>query len=371
LLGLSSSSAHGHDASAWGGLFRSRDHGATWFVASPGWFVGGAVAVAISPVDSDHLLLASESGLLRSRNGGRDWSLENPSVFAGAVLAAAFDADGQRALAATASRIVRTDGATPWRDTPAQGRAAPAHVIVRGAVPGRVYVAGPRGLSRSHDWGASWERLADGLPDGGVTALAVSPRLPEVVYAVVGGQLWVKSEEERWVRPASGISGSQVDALSLDSREAMRIWAAGAGRVFRSDDRGTRWSPVGPPLPVPNTIVRGIAADGDSVALTTDRGLYRTSDGGRRWTLLSDNLPAHLEAGPLVSDPFDPTTLYAGFSLKPYSELWRRTADDDSALGRLSPASRAAGTAFLIILGLAAAAALRRLAYHYKTEHSR
>ena len=85
---LWSSVACAHDASAWGGLFRSSDHGASWFLASPGTYPTAAIAVAVSPTDGNHLLLATDSGLLRSRNGSRDWSRETPSVLSGAVWAA-------------------------------------------------------------------------------------------------------------------------------------------------------------------------------------------------------------------------------------------------------------------------------------------
>src|SRR5262245_62984080 len=86
-------SAEAHDPSAWGGLFRSRDHGARWLPVNEGRFIGGALGVAVSPTDPHHLLLATDSGLLRSRNGGRDWLAEAPAALVGGVFAAAFDAD--------------------------------------------------------------------------------------------------------------------------------------------------------------------------------------------------------------------------------------------------------------------------------------
>src|SRR2546426_7732432 len=62
---LWSSAVSAHDASAWGGLFRSRDHGATWFLASPGTFPTAAIALAVSPTDrkstrlnSSHLVIS-------------------------------------------------------------------------------------------------------------------------------------------------------------------------------------------------------------------------------------------------------------------------------------------------------------------------
>src|SRR5262249_8109855 len=103
-----------HDPSAFGGLFRSRDGGVTWFPANAGRIISGAIALAVNPVDSNHLLLATDSGLLRSRNAGLDWSSEAPSVLVGAVFAVAFDRDGRRALASTDTALLRNDSGETW-----------------------------------------------------------------------------------------------------------------------------------------------------------------------------------------------------------------------------------------------------------------
>src|SRR5262249_26696422 len=76
--------------------------------------VSGAIALAVDPVQPNHLLLATDSGLLRSRNAGLDWSLEAPSVLVGAVFAVAFDDDGRRALASTGASLFRNDGGDTW-----------------------------------------------------------------------------------------------------------------------------------------------------------------------------------------------------------------------------------------------------------------
>ena len=69
-IALSPSDARAHDPSAFGGLFRTHDGGATWFLAQPLSFLSGAIALAISPADPNHLLLATDSGLLRSQIAG-------------------------------------------------------------------------------------------------------------------------------------------------------------------------------------------------------------------------------------------------------------------------------------------------------------
>src|SRR5262249_44277084 len=97
-MALGASPAGAHDPSAWGGLFRSRDGGATWLAVNAGSFVGGAIGVAVNPASPDHLLLTTDSGVLASKNGGRDWNVEAPDALIGAAFAVTYDADGSRAL---------------------------------------------------------------------------------------------------------------------------------------------------------------------------------------------------------------------------------------------------------------------------------
>ena len=150
-----------------------------------------------------------------------------------------------------------------------------------------------------------------------------------------------------------------IEALGLDATNSARLWAVGGNGLFKSDDRGASWRAVGRRLPEPNTTARGIAATEGALLVTTDRGLYRSTDDGDRWELMITDLPFHLEAGPLVRDPVDPATLYAGFALVPYLELWRRAAEREGVLARLSLTSAVCGVALLVVVVLAALAVRR------------
>jgi hypothetical protein len=309
----------------------------------------------------------------------------------GAVFAVAFDADGQRALVSTGLALFRSDGGDDWRQIPIPAGATPARALVPASVAGRVYLAGGTGLARSDDWGASWSSVADGLPAAPVAALVAAPEAPETLYAIVDGRVWAGADGGRtWRLRNTGLPPVAMEALGRDPGDPARLWAAGGDRVFRTDDRGGRWQPVGRPLPERNTAVRGVTAAGPALVLTTDRGIYRSGDGGGRWELVIDNVPVHLEAGPLVRDPVDPATLYAGFALIPYAELWRGAAGGGSALGgldpislagaelwrgaagggsalgRLDPISLAGAIVLLVLLALAAVIVLRRLAPYYR-----
>jgi hypothetical protein len=160
----------------------------------------------------------------------------------------------------------------------------------------------------------------------------------------------------------------RVDTVAPDPRDPSRLWAVAADQLYLSEDRGRSWRPFGRTLAEPNTSVRGIAvAESEAaIVLTTHRGLFRSANGGQTWELQEGTLPVHLEAGPLVRDPRDPATLYAGFALTPYDEMWRMAVEGGTMLGRLDALSLAGGVAFLIVLGLGAFVTLRRLGRYYR-----
>jgi photosystem II stability/assembly factor-like uncharacterized protein len=360
-LALGAPPAFGHDPSAYGGLFRSRDDGATWLPANPGRVVTGAIALAVSPSDPAHLLLATDSGLLRSRNGGLEWTLEGPAVLVGPVFAVAFASDGQRALAATTSGLFRTDDGKTWHPAALPAGAAPARALVTGSSD-QVYLAGWTGLYRSRDWAGTWEAL--NLPDSPEAPVTTVLAGPGRVYAVIGGRIFAREDHDAtWQSRNRGLPAGGVEALGADPRASTRLWAVAASLLWSSDDDGASWQAIGHPLPDSTARTRtiAVASTGSAVTLATDHGLYRSLDTGKHWDLLSDTLPAHLEAWPLVRDPKDSGTLYAGFALIPYLELWALAVEGRTVMSRLDVVSVAGGIAFLSLLGLGATFALRRL----------
>jgi len=160
---------------------------------------------------------------------------------------------------------------------------------------------------------------------------------------------------QRWRRRGLGSQAEPVDQVAADPQLPRRVWAAQAGRIYVSDDLGAGWRTVGGVLPEPATVVRGIAANAEATVLliSSNRGIYRSENGGNSWMLKEDNLPIHLEAGPLARDPADTGLIYAVYSLMPYAEVWRRASEGGNLLRRLDPISLVAGAAFWLLIVLA------------------
>jgi photosystem II stability/assembly factor-like uncharacterized protein len=328
-----------------------------------GLFIGGAVTLAIDPTDPNHVLYATDTRLLRSRNGGRDWSAEPASVFSGPTLAVAFDPSGKVLLATTAGGLFRSEAGAPWQSIDLPSSALPVRSVVAGATTGRYYLTGARWLYRSDDQGRTWTRIGESLPDARLSAIAVAPQPSEVISVVMEGQVFASSDAgASWQLRSAGLPAVKIETIAADPAPG-RLWAAGGDRLYRSDDAAQSWRAVGQPLPQPGTRVRGIAASADGViiVLSTDRGVHRSTNAGSNWTSIEGNLPVHLESAPLVRDPNDPETLYVGFSLTPYDEIWRRAVEGSNLLSQVDPMSLAGGAAFLILLAVAATYAVRRL----------
>ena len=119
---------------------------------------------------------------------------------------------------------------------------------------------------------------------------------------------------------------SGVEALGADPGNPTRLWAVGAGQLQRSDDR-RRLLADRRAGPLPDTTVRtraiAVASKGPAVTLATDRGLYRSPDAGEHWSSWATRCPLTSRPGPSFAIRSDPATLYAGFALIPYLELWR------------------------------------------------
>ena len=188
-------------------------------------------------------------------------------------------------------------------------------------------------------------------------------RAAGTLVAVVQGSLYTSADDgASWQAHSSGLPDGKLEMLAVDP-VAKCIWAGGAASLFRSDDRGNSWKAVGQPLPVPDTRMRGVIAsgDGNTIAVSTHRGLYRSADGGKTWLQAQGSLPVHLEAGALVRDPHEAGTVYVPFSLTPYHEIRRRALEGSNLLSQIDTFSLIGAGAFFILFVVAGGYAVHKL----------
>ena len=365
VLALIAHDARAHDPSSYGGVFRSRNLGANWLSADVGQFLNAALIVAINPKDQAHLLAGTDLGLIGSRNAGLSWKPEARDLIYGAVFAVTFLDDGEGAICAAQNGVFRF-AAGHWLRSVAPDAALPAKTLVTSRSGHRVYLLGRNRLFVSTDAGESFAPAPTPSPASEITALTIVRSEPELILAVIDGRVMANPEgSQQWRTRGLGQESEPVDIVAADPHVARRIWAAQAGRIHVSDDLGEAWRSLGRPLPEPSTLVRGIAANGEATTLlvSTNRGLYRSETGGETWALKEDNLPIHLEAGPLARDPGEAGLIYAVYSLMPYAEVWRLANEGGSLIKRLDPISLVGGVALWLLILLAGAWLAQRLAH--------
>ena len=177
------------------------------------------------------------------------------------------------------------------------------------------------GLWRTDDAGNSWRNISDGFfKTGSVGAIAVAPNDENVIYVGMG---------EHAIRGQSSTYGDGM---------------------YKSTDQGRTWTHIGLATSRQISAVRVhpnnpdvvyVAVQGDRWKGTTDRGIYRTTDGGKTWTQLLKGENAFTGASDLSMDATNPRILYAAMwdhqrtpwmvrSGGPGSGLWKSVDGGDT-----------------------------------------
>ncbi len=267
-----------------GGVWKTDDAGRTWqplFDDQPTQSIG-AIAVAASNPDIVYVGtgeglhrpdLSVGDGVYRSNDGGRTWHHLGL-------------ADGQQIP------DLAVDPRNPDR--------------VFAAVLGHPYGRNEeRGIFRSRDGGATWQKVLFKDDDTGGSAVAIDPAHPDVVYAA----LW----QDR-----------------LGPWEDKNQFQGTGGGLFKSTDGGDTWRRLGEGLPANTTQVNfSIAASRPETLLAivgtnepgtyssaAGLGVFRSEDGGDSWTrITSDPRPALRIGGgdlPVIRiDPSNPDIVYS------------------------------------------------------------
>ncbi|MDQ3920243.1 MAG: glycoside hydrolase [Acidobacteriota bacterium] len=228
-------------------------------------------------------------------------------------------------------------------------------------VPGRpnVYYVGVNngGVWKTDDYGRTWVSLFDDQPTGSVGALAVAPSQPDTIYVgsgeglqrpdlSVGDGIYKSTDGGRTWEHLGLRDGQQIGAILVDPKNADRLFVAVLGHpygpnaergVYRSTDGGRTFEKV--LYKDENTGAIGLAFDPKNsktvyATLWAARqgpwengqwqgpgsGLFKSTDGGSTWKQLTKGLPT-IEQGlgriGIAVAPSDPKRLYANVDAQP------------------------------------------------------
>jgi photosystem II stability/assembly factor-like uncharacterized protein len=306
------------------GLTRQRNAGVTSLVVDP--HAPTTVYAGLNERWDDGMI--HRQPVYKTTNGGRTWralDLRGQPVAISpvgppTVYAATAGSGG-------ATRLVRsTDAGRSWHPADAGLPATDLWGLAFDpSTPGTVYAAmGERGLFESTDGGAGWHRVGSSVRYGGVTAIAVDPSHPRIVYAgTQAGLLGSRDAGRSWrvLNAAMGAHGrdrdaGEVGAIFVDPLDSSTLYASAfCTGLFRSTDGGTRWSPASLGAARHCSPTDSLAFDPHPpqtlYAANSALGVFTSTDGGSHWQAANTGLSL-ASISSLAADPQRGQTVYAG-----------------------------------------------------------
>jgi photosystem II stability/assembly factor-like uncharacterized protein len=329
---------------------RSPDGGRSWTSLLQGLPAGLDIASAAWLSSGQLDLSASNGETVMVRPEDLTWGQHPIDIGQLELQALAISADGALFAANSAAGVLKsTDGGQSWIETGFPARDASslrtAHLVM--ADDGTLFGSSGTALARSSDGGETWSYL-EGVPLGfEIASLGVSPNFAadgivlvggtyntnQILRSADGGATWETvfdadslelkyasdlvaiafssgfAADERvyaWLQDGgllrsddAGLSWSLVAArddyaqtmASAPSEDRLYVGAL-YGHLLVSEDGGQSWLDLGQNIPGDRIWSESLAfGPGESLFLATDKGVYRSLDGGDTWTPSSAGLP--------------------------------------------------------------------------------
>ncbi|MDR3665751.1 MAG: glycosyl hydrolase [Ignavibacteriaceae bacterium] len=294
------------------GIYKSEDGGESWknMGIKTSEHIGG---IAIDPINSNQVYVAAmgslrkeggDRGIFKTTDGGKTWSnVLFISKYTGCY-EVHMDPRFPNILYAVADQRMRN-----------------LYTGING---------GPEsGIYRTTDYGATWDKMKNGLPteDVGRIGMSVSPVNPNILYAIVEAkkEQGVYKSSDRgvsWTKQSSYVSAYTFyfQKLFCDTKEVDRIYSMDVFLKI-SNDGGKTWANLGEKNKHVDNHVLWIDPDNNLHLISgCDGGVYETYDQGKNWDFKS-NIP--------IAEVYKVTT----DNLSPFYNVYIGTQDNNSLGG--------------------------------------
>jgi hypothetical protein len=242
--------------------------------------------VSAATIEGSTAYLWSGAGLAKSTNSGQSWS-PVPATRLTCSVITALRLAGPNLLAATNTGPARSlDGGLTWEPFATHFTSSEEIINFERFGTTGVFALGRIGsVSYSLDNGLTWNAL--NLPDQFFNLVSDGTRIHATFWTgVVSSDDFGATWYEDTTPPEDFIFGRSVVSAG-SATLAVAGWAQ--NKIFRSTDAGRDWQPV-PSAPV--GVNKLINADDGSILALGAGGVYRTTDQGLNWTLISTSLPS-------------------------------------------------------------------------------
>jgi photosystem II stability/assembly factor-like uncharacterized protein len=188
------------------------------------------------------------------------------------------------------------------------------------------------GLNESTFKGIQWRGIGPALMSGRIADIAVDPQDRSIWYVAVGsGGVWkTENRGTTWQPVFDGQGSYSIGAVTVDPNNRHTVWV-GTGEnvggrhvgygdgVYRSLDGGETWQNMGLntsehigmiAIDPRNSDVVYVAAQGPLWSAGGERGLFKSTDGGKNWALILSG-GEYTGVNEVHLDPRDPDVLFA------------------------------------------------------------
>jgi photosystem II stability/assembly factor-like uncharacterized protein len=188
------------------------------------------------------------------------------------------------------------------------------------------------GLTSSTFGGLKFRSIGPAWASGRIADFAVNPKDHSEIYVgVAAGSVWKSNNNGTTWKPVFDKYGAySVGCLRIDPENPSVVWV-GTGEnnsqrqlgygdgIYKTEDGGASWKNMGLKdsrqigmiqIDPRNTDVVYVAAEGSIWGPGGDRGLYKTTDGGKTWNKVLD-ISENTGVNNVVFDPRNPDILYA------------------------------------------------------------
>lgn len=304
-----------------GRIYRSTDNGVTWENNNNGYTTGECWAFGES---NDSILFAGngEGKVYRSTNYGDSW------IFSGNLMALVFATDSNNTVycGTHLGLFKTTDNGLYWIQSSSFQDTAVSSILIDSE--NNIYIStgyydNGNGVYYSTNGGNSWTHL--GLDNKVVLSLAIDSNRTLYAGTKQDGLFKTTNMGKTWIQHQNGIEGVEVFRLKINSKDQVLIGSENEG-VFRSTDGGESFKQVGLPIShiqnidfspdknfifasTPSGVQRynritsiwenkglkqveavSVSPSGDLYAATFVDGIYRSTDNGDNWVLISNDV---------------------------------------------------------------------------------
>lgn len=303
-------------------------------VQMTGPFGGDVASLAIDPRQSNRIFVGTFDGqIFRSIDGGMIWRRVKPGLQAAgyALTVIRFDRERPGVIYAGASQVKDApddvsgggvfrseDGGETWQELKAM-RGRSVRGLVQAAKDPNVLVAAARdGIYRTLDRGATWSRITpESDPElQGFHSVAVDPRSVDQIYVGTYHLPWKTHDGGKtWKRAGSKETGmiddSDIFAIQIDESNPDNVFMSACSGIYASTNATAKWTKL---QGIPSTsrrthVIYQHPTRPEVIFAGTTEGLWRTTDGGKNWGLMTSR---RLIINAVAVQPDQPDHVYLG-----------------------------------------------------------